>query len=169
MMILNLGCGGEKIENAIGIDIRPLPNVDVVHDLNVFPYPFSDNQFDIVICKHVLEHLDNLLKVMKELHRVTKPNGKILITVPHFSHPNACRDLTHRHFFTFETFNHFTGLTPPKYLDEDFEILTRKFIFPNNSIVYKLISKIHHKRYERHLCHIFPAKELYFELQVIKD
>ena len=41
MKILQLGCGTKKIENAITLDINPAVNPDVVHDLNIFPYPFQ--------------------------------------------------------------------------------------------------------------------------------
>lgn len=82
---LNLGCGQFKKEGYINIDIDPEVKPDFVHNLNEFPYPFPDNHFDLIKADHVLEHLDNAFIVMKELHRILKPNGELVIKVPHFS------------------------------------------------------------------------------------
>jgi len=35
----NIGCGKRKYENVIGIDVLKKENVDIVHDLNIFPWP----------------------------------------------------------------------------------------------------------------------------------
>jgi SAM-dependent methyltransferase len=43
---------------------------------------FIDNTFDIVICSHVLEHVDNDYNALREMARVTKKNGVVLIMVP---------------------------------------------------------------------------------------
>lgn len=44
--------------------------------------PFHDNEFDATICTETLEHAPDLKQCISELHRVTKPNGAIIITVP---------------------------------------------------------------------------------------
>ena len=54
--VLDLGCGPHKLPGAVGIDLQQLPGVDVVHNLDIFPYPFEANSFDEVHCYHVLEH-----------------------------------------------------------------------------------------------------------------
>lgn len=82
---LNLGCGEHKKGGYVNIDWQVLAKPDVVHDLNVFPYPFPDNSFDLVEAFHVLEHLDKPFLIMKELHRILKPGGTLHIKVPHFS------------------------------------------------------------------------------------
>ena len=43
---LDLGCGNNKRLGAIGIDFNDLDAVDIIHDLNVFPYPLEDSSFD---------------------------------------------------------------------------------------------------------------------------
>lgn len=45
---------------------------------------FWDNQFDLIICSHVLEHIPNDLKAMTEMHRVLKRGGYLLVMVPMF-------------------------------------------------------------------------------------
>jgi len=56
---LDLGCGDNKQgADWIGMDYRPLPGVDIVHDLELFPYPLPDQSVDLVMASHVLEHID---------------------------------------------------------------------------------------------------------------
>lgn len=46
--------------------------------------PVEDERFDRILFNQVLEHIDDPPKVLAELHRVTKPGGKILCTAPLF-------------------------------------------------------------------------------------
>ncbi|MBN2854210.1 methyltransferase domain-containing protein [Patescibacteria group bacterium] len=82
---LNLGCGLKKLENYINVDNRALCEPDVLCDLNSFPYPFADNSFSEIILEHLLEHLNNPLEVLTELHRISQPDAQIIIKCPHFS------------------------------------------------------------------------------------
>ena len=107
-VILNLGCGSNRIPGSVGVDSVLIDDfVDVVHDLNVFPYPFSDNSVDEVWLIFVLEHLDNPSKVLEEVYRILKPAGKVFIRVPHFSSVYCWGELTHHHAFTFGFWNVF--------------------------------------------------------------
>jgi ubiquinone/menaquinone biosynthesis C-methylase UbiE len=40
--------------------------------------PFEDNQYDVILCNHVLEHIPDDTKAMQELYRVLKPEMAIL-------------------------------------------------------------------------------------------
>ena len=82
---LVLGSAGKKAEGYITVDIDPEHKPDVVHDLRVLPWPFKDNQFKEIIAHHVLEHMEDLMDVMKELHRICHPEGVVYIEVPHHS------------------------------------------------------------------------------------
>lgn len=82
---LNLGCGEFKKEGYVNLDYISHLKPDVVHDLNEYPYPFPDNRFKLIEADHVLEHLENPFRVMKELHRILANGGKLIIKVPHFS------------------------------------------------------------------------------------
>lgn len=53
-----------------------------VKNINVLDIPYEDNTFDIVICNHVLEHIDTDLKAMKEIRRVLKTGGEAILQVP---------------------------------------------------------------------------------------
>lgn len=46
---LNLGCGKDIKKEYVNLDIRKFPGVDIIHDLNKFPYPFKDDSFDEII------------------------------------------------------------------------------------------------------------------------
>lgn len=56
------------------------PIVDVKAD--ILNLPFNDNEFDVVFCNHVLEHIENDAKAMSELYRVMKPGGWGIFQVP---------------------------------------------------------------------------------------
>ena len=56
------------------------PIADVKAD--ICDLPFSDNSYDIVFCNHVLEHIPDDLKAMKELYRIMKPGGWGIFQIP---------------------------------------------------------------------------------------
>ena len=107
MKTLDLGCGKRKLKGAIGIDISLDCDADVIHNLNKFPYPFSDSEFDYVHADNIIEHLDDVVKVLEELHRITKNGATIKIIVPFFRNLYAFIDPTHKHFFTVRSFDYF--------------------------------------------------------------
>ncbi len=102
---LNLGCGMFKKEGYINVDIVSNTTPDILCDLNKFPYPFHDDKFTVIEANHVLEHLYEPFKVMKELYRISQHKGIIIIRVPHFSrgftHPEHKRgfDVTFPYYF----------------------------------------------------------------------
>lgn len=57
------------------------PLADVQAD--ICDLPFSDDTFDLIICNHVLEHIPNDTRAMKELYRILKPGGKAILQVPY--------------------------------------------------------------------------------------
>jgi SAM-dependent methyltransferase len=54
--------------------------------MDIHKIPFESEHFDVVLCNHVLEHVDNDLKAMSEIARVLKKNGYAILQVPFF-HP----------------------------------------------------------------------------------
>ena len=105
--VLDVGCGQNKLVGAIGIDANPRSHADIIHDLGVFPYPFQNDEFDEVLCRHVVEHLPDVLGFINELHRVTRPGGILRIVTPHYSNPDWATDPTHRNHFNCYSFNCF--------------------------------------------------------------
>lgn len=49
-MKLNLGCGKDIKDGYINLDVRYIKGVDVVCNLNSFPYPFQNDVFDEIYC-----------------------------------------------------------------------------------------------------------------------
>lgn len=54
---IDLGCGANKVEGFIGVDNRALPGVDIVMDMELFPWPIPDECASLVVSSHVLEHI----------------------------------------------------------------------------------------------------------------
>lgn len=50
--------------------------------MDVHQIPFDENTFDVVFCNHVMEHVDDDIKAMSEIHRVLKPGGWAIIQSP---------------------------------------------------------------------------------------
>lgn len=99
--ILNLGCGNRLIKGAVHHDrVKHRPEIDVVHDLNVLPWPWEDAGFDKVYALAVLEHLDiDLVDSLNECHRILRPGGQLTIKLPMWNHQRSYEDPTHRWFF----------------------------------------------------------------------
>jgi SAM-dependent methyltransferase len=110
--ILDIGCGLHKLEGAIGLDMNPRTAADVLYDLNRVPYPFVDDAFDEVVGRHVIEHVENVLGVMAELHRITRPGGIIRVLAPHYTNPDWPTDPTHRVHLNSFSFRCFTDEEP---------------------------------------------------------
>ncbi len=171
MKRLNLGCGLDIKKGYVNTDFLKLPNVDVVHDFNKFPYPFKNGEFDLIYTSHVLEHLENLPQVMKELKRISKDGGRIIIRVPHFSCGVSYRDPTHERLFSYHTFDYFTAEC--FYGLPTFKIARRKLNFTRQSFTFlnvflNPIININPTLYERFFCWILPCAEVLIELETTR-
>ena len=94
--IIDLGCGRRKFPGAIGVDAQSDSDADVRHDLDCLPYPFEGASADIVIMRHVIEHLADIVATLREVARILKPGGRVLVLTPHFSDSSSWIDPTHR-------------------------------------------------------------------------
>ncbi|MGL1937306.1 MAG: methyltransferase domain-containing protein [Fibrobacterales bacterium] len=54
-------------------------------DLSSDIMPYNDNQFDVVMCGEVIEHIFDTEHMLKEIHRVLKPHGRLIISTPNLS------------------------------------------------------------------------------------
>lgn len=112
MSELLIGCGNSRrkrytIERElewnglVTIDHDPNCGADVLHDLDVTPWPFADNTFDEVHAYEVLEHLGTqgdykaFFKHFFEIWRVLKPGGHLFATVPSWRSVWAWGDPSH--------------------------------------------------------------------------
>ena len=103
MKILDLGCGDNKVEGAIGLDNIALSEVDIVHDLLDFPYPIENESYDIIYLRNVIEHFNqnDIDKIFNECYRIMVPKGLMYVMVPHAFTIAAFTDPTHKSYFTF--------------------------------------------------------------------
>lgn len=100
--VLNLGCGNKLIKEfedraVVNHDrIKHRPEVDVIWDLDVTPWPWADNTFDQVYACAVLEHLRiSLLDSINECHRILRAGGLLQMKLPYWKHEMAYNDPTH--------------------------------------------------------------------------
>lgn len=167
MKALDLGCSS-KVPGSTGMDGNPLARPDVLHDIEHPPYPFPDSEFDVIHCGQVLEHISDIVPVMKELHRVGKPGALVSITVPHFSGKTAYMDPSHKSFFAWATFIYFTK--DHFYTDARFELVSRTLTFSKmfRWMGVALLANIFPRFYEDYLHGIFPARNICATLRIVK-
>jgi len=96
---INIGAGGEELLGFKTIDIDSASNPDIVCDIEK-GLPFEDDSVDEIRCSHTLEHISNILFVLREFYRVSKNGAKITIAVPLMD----ASDMTHVRFFNEHTF-----------------------------------------------------------------
>ena len=70
----------ERLGDYTGVDMRPGPHVDLV--MNGHNLDFQDGKFDCVVSAETLEHDDAPWETAKEIYRVLKPRGTLIVTVP---------------------------------------------------------------------------------------
>ena len=119
-MKLNVGCGKDIRKDCINLDKLSMEGVDKVHDLTKVPYPFKKDIFDVVYLFGVMEHVPDTVKIMEEIHRITKPHAKIYISVPIWQCTNMLADPTHVGFISYNTFDFFETIH-----DENFDAKAR--------------------------------------------
>lgn len=173
-MKLNLGCGNDKREGYINCDISPLIKPDRIIDLEK-KLPFKTNSIDEILAYHVLEHINNFIPLMKEIHRICKPKAKIYVKCPFYAGWGQWNDPTHVRFFSLYTFNYFrknnysheTGTDKNLFnykVKLNYGIGKTKYL---NFIINPLIN-FWKEFYVRFLAWILPVSEIKYELEVIK-
>lgn len=84
--VLDLGCGEKPYEplfngissRYVGVDVAPGPRVDRVAPAEKLP--FEEGSFDCVICTQMLEHVEDPDAVVREVHRILRPEGVALVS-----------------------------------------------------------------------------------------
>ncbi len=113
--------------NYINCDIDP---AKAMCSQNITNTTFENNYFDIIFCSHVLEHIEDDIKAMKELKRILKPDGFAILQVPYFSEWNGKKLET-----TFEDFS----IKYPKEREKIFGQDDHVRVYEKNDYVKRLI------------------------------
>jgi hypothetical protein len=183
---IDLGCGSNKKEGYYGIDRLNLEGVDYVADIEEGLDMIPDHSVDEYFTSHFLEHTENFVFVMKEIHRTLKIDGMVKIIVPHFSNPYFYSDYTHKRFFGLYSFDYLSKRDSrfkrgvPLYGDALFEVEMRKLIFkapvfPFLNLIKKHIiqrffnlSPYFQEVYEGLFTKVFACSEIQYNLRPIK-
>lgn len=82
---INVGCGNNKIDGYINIDISSFHHPDLVYDIRE-GLPFPDNCAREILCFHTIEHIEEVFHsfILQEFFRVLVPEGLLLISYPEF-------------------------------------------------------------------------------------
>ncbi len=169
--VLNLGSGKKPREGAVNVDVTARTGPDLVHDLDVAPWPLPDGHFTEVHAYDVVEHLEDVVQTMEEIHRICTPGARVYITVPHFSSANSFTDPTHRHFFSARSMLYFTNEHELGFYSTARFRQRNALIVFQPSLVNRLVRRLANRfivPYEERWAWVFPAWFLYFELEALK-
>ncbi|MFA6570653.1 MAG: methyltransferase domain-containing protein [Bacteroidota bacterium] len=165
-MILDLGCGTVKVSNAIGVDKFPIKGVDILAELDKYPYPFANDTFDEIYLNDVIEHLPNTILTMEEIYRICRPNARVFIRVVNWNSHYTAMDPTHVKAFTENSFDFFgKNKVRSYYTFARFEVIKVDYQY-NKDAEKCLRNRRLMKFLSNYLCNILEG--LNFELRVDK-
>ena len=180
--VLDIGCGRDKLPGAIGIDSNPRSHADVVHDLDVRPWPLPDSKFEHVRAQDVLEHVADFFGVMEEVYRVCKDGAIVDVRMPFMSSLNFATDPTHRRSGTSGSFDYFDRKKPMgqyAYTDANLELIEfhyGRFYHGIPGFLMKLVDwfvvplcQRYRVVYEHYFAYIYPMHDISYRLRVRKQ
>lgn len=127
-LTLDVGSGHDEIAD-VNFDISRLDAVDIQGDMHSMP--FADDTFTQIHLRHVLEHSEDVIQVIEEIHRVARDGAIVNLVVPHGLTVRGIRDPTHYQQFSVRTIEHFCvgcSYLPSWYSDASFELETGKIV-----------------------------------------
>jgi SAM-dependent methyltransferase len=175
--VLELGCGFSKTPGAFGVDVIQGSQADLIHDLNVVPWPLGDSAWDRVVCRDVLEHVADFVPTMEEIWRIGAPGAIVEVRAPFMSSVNYYSDPTHRRAFTSRSFDYFLEGRPAsrfRYSKARFELIDCEYDpdekahrrgFHSWALRWANRNKA---EYENRYAFLYPVYNIYFELRVVK-
>lgn len=175
-MKLQIGCGNDYRKGYINLDGSKEVKPDVVWNLEKTPLPFKTNQFDEILANHVLEHVVNFIPLIHDLHRISKKGGKIIIRTPFYSAWGQFNDPTHVRFFSPWTFGYFNRGNYSHEVNTNKNMFNIRKVKINFGIgqskimnwLFNPLINLNQRVYCRFFAWIFPAAEIYYELEVLK-
>ncbi len=152
---LDIGCGNNKTPGSVYLDVDKDANPDILHDLNIFPYPIEDNSMDEIVAKHIIEHLDHPQEFINELYRILKPGGTVFIETPHFTSYVAYSEVQHKLFYSYFLLVNLVRPTSFKTIKEEITFYKTYRMFGIQFLANKWP-----RTYERFWAYMFPAENL---------
>lgn len=167
-MKLNLGCGNKKKAGFIGVDSFNCEAVNVIADLTN-TLPFEDSSIDEIWMDNVIEHIQDIPCLMKEVQRICRNGALVTIFTPHFASADSWRDPTHVHHLSYFSMNHFEKKGVQHYTGGGFKVLEKKLSFGGVlGNIGRFIFKMSPRKYESTWCFIFRPGTLKFVMAVDK-
>lgn len=191
-VVLDLGCGSHKVSGALGLDLVPGADADIVSRVDILP--IGDGVVDVVYASHILEHIPGLVGTMEEIWRVCKAGSRVHVWSPHFScglyiwsDPTHVRGMSTCMFDYFDPGSPFAAASKAK-----FQVMRRELHFGfrrdvvtvvpmsyRTALIKRCIASIvepvaNANRFSQLLCErcwaqLVGFEEVYFELCVIKS
>jgi Methyltransferase domain len=179
--VLDIGCGRDKLPGAIGIDANPRSDADLVHNLDVRPWPLADSSFDHVRAQDILEHVEEFFGVMEEVFRICRDGATVEVRMPFMSSLNFATDPTHRRAGTSGTFDYFDPEKPLgrySYSLARFDLIDfhyGRFYHGLPGVLMRVADKLivpvcerNNVVYEHYFAYIYPMHDITYRLKVSK-
>lgn len=129
-VIVDVGCGtgslwpffAERFDRYVGVDAVRYPDFPpdaefVEADLNGDEIPLADGSADVVVSVETIEHLENPRRLMRQLARLARPGGWVIVTTPNQLSLLSLMTLAFKHQFSF-----FQDVDYPKHLTALLEV-----------------------------------------------
>lgn len=138
--LLDIGCGNSPFRHLLDPAISEYQGIDV-QEASSFGYqnpdttyydgkviPFADRFFDVLLCTEVLEHVADPTPLVREMHRVLRPGGLAIITIPWSAR---------FHYIPFDYYRY-----TPSALEKLFKLFSKQTIYPRGTDLSSIASKI---------------------------
>jgi SAM-dependent methyltransferase len=183
---IDIGSGPRPRPGFYALDQLELDGIDIVADLNQPLDLLPDACAEHIFASHTLEHVEKLLPLIAEIHRIARPGALLEIIAPHFSNPYYYSDPTHVRFFGLYTMNYFVDTqkqpevwrVPNFYSQVRFEMESVKIAFYRFNLWDRLFvpflryfvnrSARTQNFYELRLSWLFPAAEIRYRMRACK-
>lgn len=183
---LNIGSGGRRRDGYYGLDIVPFNDLDILADLNEYMDKLPSDCVSDIYSNHVVEHIDDFVRFMEEIYRISLPGATIEIIAPHFSNPHYYSDPTHVRPFGLYSMHYFveSGLQPGKrkvpafYSNAQFRIKAIKIEFYNHGLLDTIFAPIFVRLfnvniemqnfYERRFSTLYHAAQIRYIIEPVK-
>ena len=103
---LNLGCGALTKPGFINVDFYEDDEIDVVLDLDTFPWPWEDESVSYILALDIYEHVDKPVEFVNEMWRVCRPGANIRLRTTKWDTRQSYTDPTHKRWLTEDSFNY---------------------------------------------------------------